>query len=54
VYRGSVAEMLEEREEIGVEVEEASSITSVAMLIFYSNNTVSKKASVSLRREQTN
>jgi hypothetical protein len=54
VYRGSVAEMLEESEEMGVEDEEASSITSVAMLIFYSSITVSKKASVSLRREQTN
>jgi hypothetical protein len=29
--------MLEEREEIGVDVEEASSITSVSMLIFCSD-----------------
>jgi hypothetical protein len=33
-----VAEMLEAREEIGVDVDEASSIVSVAMLIFWAQS----------------
>jgi hypothetical protein len=43
VYRGSVAEMLEESEEMGVEEVEASSITSVAMLIFYREEQLEKR-----------
>lgn len=54
MYRGSVAEILEDSEEMGIEVDEASSITSVAMLIFYSKRVVSKITSLRLEREQTN